>query len=242
MTLPQSFTTGTSSVGYALSNVEVGLETLASTGPLGSPTVTLHSGSATGATVADFSGPSAITPAAIERYKYWPTTEVTLNPSTEYWVVAQGGAALVSWTSTDSDDEDDNSEAGWSISNTSGSRVATSTGAYSTVFGAYLFRVNGVVANSPATGTPTIAAPNVFRVPATLGVTFAGVLDHNGTTMIEDTALYNWQRFAADGTTLEAASIGTGSTYTLTDADAGKTLKCLSRSGSSTTSVTRRAR
>ena len=40
--------------------------------------------------------------------------------------------------------------------------------------------------------------------------------------MIEDTALYNWQRFAADGTTLEADTIGTGPTYTLTDADAGK--------------------
>ena len=63
----------------------------------------------------------------------------------------------------------------------------------------------------------------MFRVPATLGVTFAGITDRNGVTMIEDTALYNWRRFPGSGGLVpEVASIGTGPTYTLTDADAGK--------------------
>ena len=44
-------------------------------------------------------------------------------------------------------------------------------------------------------------------------------------TGIATNATYKWQRFAANGTTLDTDSIGTGSTYTLTDADAGKTLK-----------------
>ena len=89
---------------------------------------------------------------------------------------------------------------------------------------AYLqIRVRGVVANSRATGGPTITWPNVVRVPATLGVTFDGILDRNGTTRIEDTVLYNWRRFpGSGGVTPEVASIGTGPTYTLTDADAGK--------------------
>ena len=77
----------------------------------------------------------------------------------------------------------------------------------------------------PPTGTPAITAPNVFRVPAELGVDLSGITDTDGTTGIASNATYKWQRFAANGTTLETDSIGTASTYTLTDADAGKTLK-----------------
>ena len=79
--------------------------------------------------------------------------------------------------------------------------------------------------NTPAAGAPAITAPNVFRVPAVLGVDLSGITDTDGTTDIATTATYKWQRFAADGTTLDTDSIGTASTYTLTDADAGKTLK-----------------
>ena len=79
--------------------------------------------------------------------------------------------------------------------------------------------------NTPAAGTPAVTAPNVFRVPAVLGVDLSGITDTDGTTGIADNATYKWQRFAADGTTLDTDSIGTGSTYTLTDADATKTLK-----------------
>ncbi len=84
-------------------------------------------------------------------------------------------------------------------------------------------RVNGVVVNSLARGAPTIVPPNVLRVPATLGVTFLGITDANGTTRIAETARYNWRRFPGSGGVVpDAASIGTGPTYTLTDADAGK--------------------
>ena len=79
--------------------------------------------------------------------------------------------------------------------------------------------------NTPAAGTPAVTAPNVFRVPAVLGVDLSGITDTDGTTGIATNATYKWQRFAADGTTLDTDSIGTDATYTLTDADAGKTLK-----------------
>ena len=79
--------------------------------------------------------------------------------------------------------------------------------------------------NTPAAGAPAITAPNVFRVPAVLGVDLSGITDTDGTTGIASNATYKWQRFAANGTTLDTDSIGTVSTYTLTDADAGKTLK-----------------
>ena len=81
--------------------------------------------------------------------------------------------------------------------------------------------------NTPAAGAPAITAPNVFRVPAVLGVDLSGITDTDGVTNIATTATYKWQRFNAAGTTLETDSIGTGSTYTLTDTDATKTLKVM---------------
>ena len=220
----QAFTTGSNSTGYWLTSVELSLQ---STIPGGSsaPTVTLHSGSERGATVAALSGAGAIS--ATGNYAFTAASRVSLTPSTTYWVVAEDGGAGLVWRITGSASEDSSSAGGWSIADHGSTRTAISTGAF-TEFPAVsnmIIRVRGVPANSPATGTPTIAAPNVFRVPATLGVTFAGITDGNGVTNIVNTATYRWQRFAADGTTLEAATIGTGSTYTLTDADAGKTLK-----------------
>ena len=78
---------------------------------------------------------------------------------------------------------------------------------------------------NPATGAPVITAPNVFRVPAVLSVDLSGITDADGVTGIATTATYKWQRFDSTGANLETDSIGTDSTYTLTDADAGKTLK-----------------
>ena len=80
-------------------------------------------------------------------------------------------------------------------------------------------------ANTPAAGAPAITAPNVFRVPAVLGVDLSSITDTDGVTNIATNATYKWQRFAANGTTLETDSIGTDATYTLTDTDATKTLK-----------------
>ena len=89
----------------------------------------------------------------------------------------------------------------------------------------YSYNMPVIAPNTAAAGTPAITAPNVFRVPAVLGVDLSGITDADGTTGIASNATYKWQRFAANGTTLETDSIGTVSTYTLTDADAGKTLK-----------------
>ena len=81
------------------------------------------------------------------------------------------------------------------------------------------------VSATPAAGAPAITAPNVFRVPAVLSVDLSGITDTDGVTGIATTATYKWQRFDSTGANLETDSIGTDSTYTLTDADAGKTLK-----------------
>ena len=89
----------------------------------------------------------------------------------------------------------------------------------------YSYNMPAIAANTPAAGAPAITAPNVFRVPAVLGVDLSGITDTDGTVTIAATATYKWQRFNAAGTTLETDSIGTGPTYTLTDTDATKTMK-----------------
>ena len=80
----------------------------------------------------------------------------------------------------------------------------------------------GVVAakpNSPATGAPTI--DGTAQVGETLTVLTNGITDEDGL----DNVSYSYQWFANDGT--NDAEIGgqTGSTYTLTDEDVGKSIK-----------------
>ena len=89
----------------------------------------------------------------------------------------------------------------------------------------YSYNMPLIAPNTPAAGLPAVTAPNVFRVPAVLSADLTGITDTDRVTGIATNATYKWQRFAANGTTLDTDSVGTGSTYTLTDADAGKTLK-----------------
>ena len=211
----QPFTTGSNPAGYTLYSIEYN-------GDLGGapllPSMKLLTGSATGTKVADFISPTA---AGTGMFMYTPASPVTLASSTTYWFVSEGGEGV--WYSTQAVD-DPGAAPGWSIGDRYWFRNATSTGNFTQRMfdGALKIRVKGVVNNNPATGAPMITAPNVFRVPAALGVDLSSIGDANGATMIATTTTYRWQRFAGDGTTLEADNIGTSSTYTLSDADAGK--------------------
>ena len=66
-------------------------------------------------------------------------------------------------------------------------------------------------------GTPAITTPNVFRVPAKLGVDLSSVTGAEGL----DDVSYRWIRVGAGGAS-NPVNVGTGATYTLADADAGK--------------------
>ena len=223
--LAQPFTVGSHDAGYRLTSIDIRLNT-GTTGTT-APTLTLHSGSGTGTKVADFTGPSALDASTTKNYTFRLTTSVTLAASDEYWLVVQG-SGLVRPEISISDAEDGTPLDGASIGNAAHSRSASSTGAFAQHDAStpvLKIKVRGVRLDSAATGAPVITAPNVFRVPAVLGVDLSGIADSNGITKIADSATYTWQRFAANGTTLEAANIGTGDTYQLTDADGGKTLK-----------------
>ena len=224
----QGFTTGANLGGYTLTGIDLNLRSEnAGTVP---PTVTLHRGSATGTKVADLNGPSALIAGSTDTYRFTPTETVRLSSSTNYWVVAEGGSDDNDWTQTESNAEDATPASGWSIQDGSGFRFVGSSGvAFTRSSRSLRLSIHGTArvpaANTSATGAPAITAPNVFRVPAVLGVDLTGITDANGTEDIAYTATYKWQRFDSTGATLETDSIGTGSTYTLTDADVGKALK-----------------
>ena len=219
----QEFTTGTNEDGYTLSAVELRLTVL---GVSDFPTVKLFSGSATGTEVATLTAPTnALSGPTV--YTYTAPASTALAKETSYWVVGEGSVGL--WATTLSDAEDATPATGWSIADLAMSRAHDSAGSFSNVVSSssMQLRVNGTIkaANNPATGAPAITTPNVYRVPAVLTANLSGIRDPDGVTNIDTSATYKWQRFAADGTALEADSIGTGSTYTLTDADADNTLK-----------------
>ena len=123
-TLVQDFTTGENDAGYTLGEIEITLQGAGASTP---PTVTLHSGSATGPKVADFTGPSSLVTGSASNYTYVPTTTVPLSRSTIYFVVVQGGDGL--WAYTTSNYEEF-AAPGWIIGNVSLTRAENSTGIF----------------------------------------------------------------------------------------------------------------
>ena len=81
------------------------------------------------------------------------------------------------------------------------------------------FTVQGLTFANPVAGTPVITGPNVFQVPAKLGVDLSAVTGAGDVS-------YRWIRVDSDGAS-SPVNIGTGATYTLADADAdaGKRVK-----------------
>ena len=222
----QAFTTGSNPNGYTLSSVDIvsedfqGDDATVSVCPV--DTNDYPTGTCTALTAPGGFAAGTLT--------FTASPAMTLTRSTTYAVViGTPGADTLVLDSATSDGEDSGGAAGWSIADNYDFK--NSSNVWGTITNAQSLRITikgTIVAtgtNTPAAGAPAIAAPNVFRVPAVLTADLSGMTDTDGVTNIATSATYKWQRFAANGTTLETDSIGTGSTYTLTDADAGKRLK-----------------
>ena len=212
-----SFTTGSNVAGYYLGSVVLRLASPSLPHGSDPPTVRVvqdDNGSPTGTEAATFAGAPNVT--VYERdYVFTPEHNAGLLPSTVYWVVVSGGDGA--WRLTGSGAEDPSSNAGWSLGSVIRSRDAGASQDFRQQDGQLMMRVNAFAVNGPA-----IIVSNVFRVPAELGVDLRGITDDDGVNNIAANATYNWQRYGPDGTTPEPGSIGTGPTYRLTDADAGR--------------------
>ncbi len=77
--------------------------------------------------------------------------------------------------------------------------------------------------NSPATGAPTISG--TAQVNETLTADPSGIADADGLTSLLYGSLYSYQWIRSDGTTETDIENAVSSTYTLSDADVGKTIR-----------------
>ena len=121
-----------------------------------------------------------------------------------------------------SDNEDPDGASGWSIGNVAHKQAIG--GSWSDAPGSASIRIaikgsTAVAANNPATGAPTITG--TARVGETLTAVTSGIMDSDGLT----TPGYTYQWIRVDGATESDISGATSMTYTLVDADEGKTIK-----------------
>ncbi len=149
----QAFRTGGETAGYRLTGLEIELRILILAD---APTVTLHSGSATGKKIADFdfTGTLGVIPDLPKLFTFEPASAVTLSAETDYWIVveAHSGTPVVYLAGTA---EDANSASGWSIADRYQSRAALWPGSFrnSSADGAVKFVLRGTVV--PANAAPT---------------------------------------------------------------------------------------
>ena len=221
----QGFTTGSFSAGYVPLSVDVRYNTSgAESAPL---QLALHSGSGSGPKLADFHSPT-LTLDTVAPYTYHITSEVTLDPSTQYWLVFTGGNEGTQFEITGSTGEDATPLDGATIADNVRNRAIGTAADFQepTDITIPKISIKAAKGNAPAAGLPAVAAPNVFRVPAVLSADLSGITDENGVTNLADNASYLWQRLDSSGQTVLDDDLGSdASTYRLTDADAGNTVR-----------------
>ena len=147
----QGFTTG--AAGATLTSIDIKLYN--SSSDQAHPTVTLHKDNATSAAVATLSAPSGTIASGSANYTYTAPSNTTLDASTPYFVVLEGGGSTVNVYLTSSDSEDSGGKTGWSIANTSGFRSANSTGNFTDLDEAVMIRVKGAITIVTVPGAPT---------------------------------------------------------------------------------------
>ena len=223
----QAFTTGTDTNGYKLTSVDLHLwvkidsrnwvysVSVWSATETGSPDTSLGTLTIPAFTVGLYSN-----------YTYHSVNGIDLDASTTYVIVVDittvgTGNKAVRIENTTSDNEDTLKATGWSIADDSLYRNWDST-AWISFDQTRKIRVNGYAKsdtpNTPATGAPTITG--TAQVGQTLTAVTTGIMDTNGLT--SPTYTYQWIR--VNGTEADIANANS-STYTLLDADVGKTLK-----------------
>ena len=223
----QRFTTGNNPGGYRLAAIEIDIETESDAAVFPWTMLRQLLPGSTSAVAGYFLAPATAREGVLV---YTPAAPIFLEPSTRFIFITDIWEGQGKWVTTASDSEDGTPNPGWEIEDYAlALNVADPKTDMPFLPNAEALKITvkafPVMDSSPTEGAPVITAPNVFRVPAVLGVDLSSIRDSNGLENIADSISYNWQRFAADGTTLESDGIGTGSTYTLTEADAAKRLK-----------------
>ena len=196
-----AFTTGTGT--YTLSSVGIFLPNAPTSSVTPQVQIYGDTGGNPGTLMATMTNPNTFANNAVSIFT--DPANTPLSASTTYWVVtsnsaATNGAGFQAGTIANTN-LDSGTAAGWSIG---GGRfkldiTTTTWSTFSTRLRFEIRGTGGTTTNTPAAGAPAITAPNVFRVPAVLGVDLSGITDTEGVTGIATTATYKWQRFNAAG-------------------------------------------
>ena len=225
--LAQQFTTGANARGYILDSVGLRLESIQTDTSLTYVTIREDdSGDPTGDVVASLSNPSVFTASALNTFSAPSSTRLAVN--TKYWVVVNeersSASEGIEVSTTDSDNEDSDSAAGWSIADTQTRKQPSDTAWTTVVSTSVRIELHGytVATNVIATGAPEISGvPQVGKVlTADLGT----IADGNGLPMtFPDHYTFQWVRNF--GGLDQDISGATSSTYTVSAGDVGAKIK-----------------
>ena len=196
----QAFTTGANATGYRLTSITLHGDASNFSASNGN-TATLHSGSRTGTQVADFT--AMVSASSTEDLVLTPTSDVTLEQESTYYLVTSNDFGSMEWWTTASDDEDSGAADGWSIADDS-EIFRTSTMVWGTSAVSYQITIEGY-ANTTNT-SPTVAneiADQTAMEGQTFSFTFPDTTfnDADGdtltytATLADDSALPTWLNF-----------------------------------------------
>ena len=214
----QVFTTGSNSDGYTLSSVNIISEDLEGD----DATVSVCTVDGSGYPTTTCTPLTAPTGFAAGTLTFTASPSMTLARNTTYSVLigTPGGETLL-LDSTTSDD-DTGGGAGWSLDNSYDFKNASNV--WGTISNGQSFRITikgtlgTTTTNTLATGAPTNTG--TAQVGQTLTAVTTGIMDANALTSPGYT--YQWIRVNGSDANISGAN---SSTYTLLDADLGKTIK-----------------
>ena len=196
--LAQGFTTGNDSSGYTLSAIAL---RFANASPAAAPTVTVHTGTPIGTTVATLSGPSEVG-AGMATFRAPANT--TLTAATVYFVRVEGGGRVE--LALTRGREDPGAALGWRIHDTRHYRFAHSTGSFDTVEGSvHAMTVNGTEKAAPEAADATVRTdedtPYTFRAG---DFNFSGIAAGDTLASVKVAAPPSAGTLALDGTAVTA--------------------------------------
>ncbi|MYG25973.1 MAG: hypothetical protein F4213_08100, partial [Boseongicola sp. SB0677_bin_26] len=133
----QGFTTGSNAGGYTLTSIELDFDPAveAASGVTARVATGLPSGTTTFVTLTN---PSSI---GSGNTTFTAPAGTTLSADTTYWVVVEATGGAVS--ATRSNAEDTGGQAGWTVNDSNLTRIADSTGSWTSLAGPVMIRVNG---------------------------------------------------------------------------------------------------
>ena len=175
----QAFTTGSNSAGYTMTRIDIDMEGADQSGSALTATIHADDSGAPGTSLGTLTNPSSFSSNAIYSFT---TTGIALDASTTYFVVLDvlsiSGTAF-STINTSSDNEDANSETGWTINNGSIYRNWNSTGTWTSFADSKKIRVRGTSSPSSPSSPPvpqeTLTPNQVVYIPADWSLKPAGI-------------------------------------------------------------------